>query len=323
MPTVSVLMCVFNSEAFLSQSIESILNQSFESFEFIIVDDCSIDGSYELCQKYAVSDPRIILVRNEVNIGLTRSLNKGLRIAKGQLIARLDADDVSRFDRLDIQVDYLRNRPNTVLVGSSALRIDSSAKKTGQYNFEPKDHPEIVSRLLSFEAFCPHSSWMFRKQIAGRQLFYDPFFVYSQDYAFLLNLLYLQVGEFGFIEESLIELRMHGASITNTEKSLEQSLYAVLARYLYSASQMNMSSDLKKKEFLILKEIADAKRLDQALRCYRQLVLAATNFKGRRLSDCIYSLLKALCISPHTFFYPFRAKNLKLEVLKDRLTYSQ
>ncbi len=102
-PNVSVLLCVFNGGNSLAIAIESILNQTYQDFEFIIIDDGSTDDSWEVIESYSVKDPRIRAFRQE-NIGLTKSLNRGLEFCKGEFIARQDADDISDVHRLELQV---------------------------------------------------------------------------------------------------------------------------------------------------------------------------------------------------------------------------
>src|SRR3990170_6306785 len=103
-PEITVLMSVYNGERFLREAIESILNQTYRDFEFLIINDGSTDSSREIILSY--NDPRIRLIDNELNIGLTRSLNKGLRLARGKYIARQDADDISFRKRLEKQVAF-------------------------------------------------------------------------------------------------------------------------------------------------------------------------------------------------------------------------
>ena len=93
MPVISVLMSVYNDETYVSESIESILNQSYNDFEFIILDDGSTDSSPSIINKYADNDDRIVYI-NQANLGLTKSLNRGLKFAQGKLIARQDSDDI-------------------------------------------------------------------------------------------------------------------------------------------------------------------------------------------------------------------------------------
>ena len=115
-------MSVYNGEKYLREAIESILNQTFTDFEFLIVNDGSTDSSLEIILSYP--DERIRVIRNDRNIGLTKSLNKALQQAKGEYIARQDADDISLQNRFEEQLIYLEKHPEVALLGTSAYKID-------------------------------------------------------------------------------------------------------------------------------------------------------------------------------------------------------
>ena len=120
-------MSVFNGEAFLKQAIESILNQTFTDFEFIIINDGSNDNTLSIIQNY--TDSRITLINNEINLGLITSLNKGVSLAKAPLIARMDADDIAFPDRLFNQYQYFQNNPNCNIIGGNYSIISKNTSK--------------------------------------------------------------------------------------------------------------------------------------------------------------------------------------------------
>src|SRR5688572_53842 len=126
-PLVTVLMPVYNAERFLSEAIDSILQQSLTDFEFLIIDDGSTDCSREIINAY--KDDRIRLVQNESNLAITASLNKGIHLARASLIARMDADDISYPERLQKQYNYLSNHPDCALLSTSA-RVITEDKQT-------------------------------------------------------------------------------------------------------------------------------------------------------------------------------------------------
>ena len=105
-PIISVIMSVFNADEYVAEAIESILNQTYSHFEFIIIDDGSTDSSLRIIQKYAIEDQRIRVILNEKNIGLAKSLSKGIDVSQGMYIARMDADDISLPDRFYKQICY-------------------------------------------------------------------------------------------------------------------------------------------------------------------------------------------------------------------------
>ncbi|GAB1545569.1 hypothetical protein NUACC21_82450 [Scytonema sp. NUACC21] len=218
MPKVTVLMAVYNGERYLQEAIESILNQTFLDFEFLIVNDGSIDSTREIILSY--NDPRIRLVNNDNNLGLTRSLNKGLQLAKGELIARQDADDISEPERLAKQVAFLERHREVVLVGTWYKEIDAYGKLIGDRQL-PCDYIQIRWGLLFY---CPfvHSAVMLRKSTVLEHIgFYDESLVYAQDYELWCRIArHLVVAN---LDEYLLKLRINPWSMTQTygEKTLE------------------------------------------------------------------------------------------------------
>ena len=145
-PKVSVLMPVFNGMPYLGEAIDSILNQTFTNFEFIIVDDCSTDDTVKFIESY--QDPRIRLFHNQKNLGQTSTLNEGLKCVKAPFVARIDADDVSYPDRLEKQVRFLEESgQEMVLVGSDMEVIDAEGKFV-KYLDRPSDDGDLRFCLL-------------------------------------------------------------------------------------------------------------------------------------------------------------------------------
>src|SRR5690349_9241462 len=120
-PVFTVLMPVYNGEKYLREAIDSILAQTLTDFEFLIIDDGSKDRSVDIIKSYA--DPRINLVKNEVNLGISKTLNRGIEIAAAEFIARMDADDISHPTRLQKQYDYLIKNPECALLSTWAKMI--------------------------------------------------------------------------------------------------------------------------------------------------------------------------------------------------------
>ena len=131
-PAISVLMSVYNGGRYLADSIRSILDQSFGDFEFLIVDDASSDGSLEIIEEFACNDKRIVILRNECNLGLTRSLNLGLDRARGKYIARQDADDISLPKRLEKQWEFLEANHEIGVMGTAYYLINACGEIIGE-----------------------------------------------------------------------------------------------------------------------------------------------------------------------------------------------
>ena len=128
-PKISVIMAVYNSEKFLNESINSILNQTFKDFEFIIINDCSTDNSLKIIKEFIKKDNRIKLINNERNLGAAGTRNEGLKIAKGKYIAILDSDDISYTQRFVIQYNYLEDNPHITQLHGDYLLIHKNRHK--------------------------------------------------------------------------------------------------------------------------------------------------------------------------------------------------
>lgn len=159
---ITVLLSVFNGEKWLDKSIKSILNQSYKDFEFLIINDGSTDKSSEIIKSYAKKDKRIKYLFHE-NIGLTKSLNKGLKLANREWIARIDCDDMANYKRLELQLNFVISN-NLGLAGSYAKIIDEEGniKRDG---IVPTSHEEIFKNMKNLKkSFC-HSSEIGRAHV--------------------------------------------------------------------------------------------------------------------------------------------------------------
>lgn len=185
-PKISVIMPVYNGIPFLSEAIESILKQTYKDFELIIIDDHSVDDSVRIIQNYAKLDTRIHLIKNDQNIGVTRSLNKAIRMAQGEFIARMDADDVSLPERFIKQVEFLETHAHIGIVGANCQLINEVGKTDIIFNY-PNTDLEIHWRLLLNNAFC-HPCVMFRSSILQNGAYKEEI-KYSQDYELWSRLL--------------------------------------------------------------------------------------------------------------------------------------
>jgi len=179
-PLISVVMSVYNTEKYLRYSIESILNQTFRDFEFIILDDGSTDNSLKIIEEYQVKDGRILLIKNKNNIGLAASLNKGIKLAKSKYIARQDADDISNIDRLTIQYNFMEKNKNIDILGSNCSYIDLHNRHIFNYDKFSKNN-SYEETLLSQQAIFPHGVAFIRSTTITMLNGYNENFYYSQD----------------------------------------------------------------------------------------------------------------------------------------------
>lgn len=179
-PVISVLMSTYNTpEEWLSEAIESILNQTFSDFEFLIVDDCSTQSIDNIKNKY--TDSRIKWIHNEKNLGLTKSLNKILKMAKGNYIARMDSDDIALPERFATQIDFMEAHPE-VIVSGSYRRAFGNEEKGEIWNI-PSTREEQQVQLFFSNVGLTHPTAMFRKSMLDKyKITYNENYIKAQDY---------------------------------------------------------------------------------------------------------------------------------------------
>ena len=209
---ISVLMGVYNGDRFVKETVESILNQTFEDFEFIIVNDASSDNTPEILRSYANKDSRIIIIKNDCNLGLTKSLNKGLSKCKGIYIARLDADDVAVKNRLQEQYSYMQNYPETAFLCSDVSVIGEQGQKLKEVYLNPRQLP--VEQFLLFDGSLIHSAMFFRRDVICKLDGYNENYLTRQDLELWLRALRLGY-KIDILHDKLILLRYHQASLSN------------------------------------------------------------------------------------------------------------
>lgn len=226
-PKVSVLMPVFNAEKYLSEAIQSILSQSFRDFEFIVIDDGSTDSSASIIKSF--HDDRIVYVKNEQNLGIVKSLNKGISLAKGEFVARMDADDISHPLRFEKQIEFFEQNPLVAMCGGFYKIIDNEGKIIGEETFETD--PDLLKCELMF--YCPfaHPSLMIKKNVLNELNGYKEL-TPVEDYELWLriNAKYKSVN----IPEYLLFYRWHGSNISITKKNVQ-------IKYLGNAIDHNLN----------------------------------------------------------------------------------
>jgi len=210
-PAVSVVMPAYNAERFIGKAIKSILSQKFEDFEFIIINDGSRDKTEEIILSY--KDPRIIYIKNEANKGLSYSFNKGISLARGRYIARMDADDISLPDRFSKQYSYLEDHPKIGILGSSMIEIDESDKKKLFLRRAPTHLTIKWSSLFSTPLY--HPTIMARSEIL-KSHHYNEGLSNSEDYELWSRLLFNTSVIFANIKRPLFLYRAYPTSFTQS-----------------------------------------------------------------------------------------------------------
>jgi glycosyltransferase involved in cell wall biosynthesis len=206
-PQITVLMSVYNGEKFLRKAVDSILDQTYKNFEFLIINDFSTDSSRDIILSY--NDPRIKLIDNEKNIGLTRSLNKGIGLAQGEYIARMDCDDISLPERLAKQITFMDSNPEVGVCGTWA-KIIGESEDIWRY---PTDADTIRCSLL-FGSVLVHSSVIIRRKFFKlHNLSYNEQLQQSQDYDLWVRC--AQLFPLRNIAEILLLYRLHDQQVGN------------------------------------------------------------------------------------------------------------
>ncbi len=222
-PAISVVMPIYNSEAYIKEAIDSILAQTFTDFEFIIIDDGSSDNGFAIAKSY--TDPRIIAVKNEHNIGLALSINRGIDMSRGRYIARMDQDDISLPDRFSKQYTYMESHPDIAILGAWALTFGSGTHTPITHPTDPKElkvnllfrtslvHPTIFIRTEFLKKYAIRYGHMENNKTVG----------YIEDYDFYTRC--SQYGNIANLGEVLLYYRRH-AQQTSVEKRDIQIKYA-------------------------------------------------------------------------------------------------
>lgn len=248
MPKISVVMPVYNTANYLNEAIDSILNQTFTDFEFIIVDDCSTDGSLEIIKSY--TDERIILIENEVNKGYIFGLNHALALAKGNYIARMDSDDVSVKTRLNEQFNFLEKNLKVGIVGSFVSIINETVNDFKDIWSYPISDEEIRLHLIANSPFAHPSVMLRRHLLSNHNLKYSKDFYPCEDY-FLWHEI-LKCSEGYNIPEVLLRYRRHQNQTTVTsigkleksQKSIQKLVIYDYFHFLASESELAIHNDL-------------------------------------------------------------------------------
>lgn len=234
-PFCSVLMSVYNGRRYLSFAMDSILRQTYADFEFVVIDDGSDDGTWDVMAGY--DDPRIRRIRHTANQGLTRSLNEGLAHVQGLWVARMDADDVAEPQRLERQIQQVQAAPGLVLLGANTILIDEEGREVGRKRY-PGDHNRLLDDMLQVRGHFAHSSALFRTDVVMDMGGYNQRFLKSQDLDLWLRL--SQRGELGCVQDYLIRRRQHRDSLSQSGTGGYQHVYALAARVCYLKRQKGL-----------------------------------------------------------------------------------
>ena len=227
-PVVSIIMPVYKTAPFLCEAMDSILAQTFTDYELIVLNDCSPDDAESILDTY--SDPRIVRYKGEKNVGLSNILNVGIGMARGKYIARMDSDDLSCPERLQIQVDFLENHPEIDLV-SAGMQLFGA--KEGVWTRER--NPEKVRIVALYHSPILHASSVWRKESFERNgLRFRQEMVPSEDYDLWTRAM-VKGLKLVNLPQVLYKYRIHSAQATTNTELIAQKDRQVQQNYLRDA----------------------------------------------------------------------------------------
>ncbi|MCX8080646.1 MAG: glycosyltransferase family 2 protein [Bacteroidia bacterium] len=271
-PLISIIMPVYNGEKFLKASIESILNQTYQNYELIILNDGSTDASEKICLRF--TDKRI-RYHYHSNMGLAKTLNRGIELAKGRYLARQDHDDISMQDRLEKQVCYLENNKDVLLVGTCGNIIDEHGKYIGKHQ-----HPTLSSVLhfdLMFDNPFIHSSVMFKKEHNGKKFFYPENPDIFEDYGMWSEMSFY--GKVVNLDYTGILYRHHEAGISKMDPLKRKKM-------LFLQSKQNL--------LRLLTGIGDEEEILSLCKLYFHQYTKNDNFDKKLIIQTLYKIAQAI-----------------------------
>ncbi|OGE45022.1 hypothetical protein A3B39_05455 [Candidatus Daviesbacteria bacterium RIFCSPLOWO2_01_FULL_37_10] len=244
-PKITVVMPVYNAQKFIISAIESILNQTLRDFELIIVNDCSTDKTRKIIESFARKDPRIKIVNNKTRMNIAASLNKGVSMASSNIIARMDADDISIPIRLEMQYRLISSDKNIAVVGANIIVMDLNENEIAIRNY-PTTSEELKACLFKYSSFA-HPVVCFRKSVFDEVGGYNPKYSPTEDLD-----LWFRLGvkhKFGNVKKPLLKYRLYNNSSSNRSlKDLEILVFKIrfdaITKYGYKPSFLDLIYNL-------------------------------------------------------------------------------
>lgn len=264
-PMVSVIMPAYNAEPFISEAIDSILAQTFDNFELIILDDGSHDNTASIVLSY--QDSRIRFIHKE-NEGVARTLNKGVREAKGEFIWRHDADDISLPDKLQLEMEFMAKHPNCLLVATQVAFMTERGKVAWNKK-QPKDNwlGKEGHKWVTFEDFSPyspitHGTALIRACAFEKAGLYREAFITSEDIDMWLRM--MDHGKLAVLNQCLSLHRISSASATAVH-GWKNEFYRELAKQYWNQRQINIHDDLEVNGCIVEPESPTLKKPDSPM----------------------------------------------------------
>lgn len=277
MPKISVVMPVYNGEKYIKEAIDSILSQTFPDFEFIIINDCSTDNTESIIKSY--NDSRIRYIKNEKNLGVAESLNKGLDVAKGEYITRMDADDISLPERFEKQISFMDRHKNIAVSGCAIERFGAIGGKA--YNEYSKEKIRIG---FLFRSCIFHPTVMMRRSVMEIENYrYDVHFDKVEDYELWTRI--LPKYDICSIKSVLLKYRVHSGQVTQNYSQMHKKLLLELKKkfLLYIGIDVLTDKEIRAFNDYCLEEIDYNEQAKDLIISLKKIVLA--NNKARFFSE--------------------------------------
>ena len=276
-PRISVVMPLYNGEKYLREAIDSILNQTYANFELLLINDASKDSTENIILSY--DDSRIIYVKNEENLGLIKTLNKGFDLSRGEFIARMDQDDISTPDRFEKQVSIFEKNSKIGVCGTLFTPFGKDGK------FKTIDHPELHKDIkihLLTACVIGHPTVMLRKDVV-ENLRYDENYQAAEDYELWTRL--VKSTEFYNIQESLLHYRIHETNMSVLENTTQiENTKKITGNQLKHIGIDNVESNIEQCQILF--GIGFKFRFTDGE--FRKLVIFANNLEAQNLQKHVY-----------------------------------
>ena len=235
-PKISVIMSAYNTEKYIAEAIESILNQTLRDFELIIINDASTDNTLDIIKKYTKKDKRIKVISLKKNVGAAEARNMGLKIANGKYIAIMDSDDISLPERFRIQYNYLEKNKNIFLLAGGFYHINTSGEVINQES--KRYNSKQIKEILIKRNVLHNPTLMFRNE---DNIFYREKFVPAEDYDLLLRLLSNNKNMY-LLPDILIKYRVHPSSYTSSSGALQSSNMSIARSFYFERKKSKKDS---------------------------------------------------------------------------------
>ena len=223
-PLISVVVPAHNAQKYIGSAIESVLSQTFKKFELIVINDASTDNTLGIIKSFSKKDPRVKIINNDTRLNIADSLNKGINIAQSNIIARMDSDDISLPNRLELQYKLINSSKNIAVVGSDIVIINSVGNEIGLRKY-PESSGELKNCLFKYSPFA-HPVVMFRKDVFEEVGGYNPKYSPTEDLD-----LWFRLGrkhQFKSIRQTLLKYRVHEKSSSHSMiKDLEILVFKI------------------------------------------------------------------------------------------------